>query len=133
MIYHLLKEISAITRKHLSNFGVNPDDPLWIQCWMNFHKPDQVLDWHDHHFPWHGYISIDPKDSITKFREYLPEGSYDYNIHNQIGNIYLGPGFSRMHKVVVNNDYEGDRITLGFDIITQSTLPDDQFSLIPLL
>ena len=133
LFYHLLKEISPIVRKHLGNSGVNPDDPLWMQCWMNFHKPDQVLDWHDHHFPWHGYISIDPKDSITKFREYLPEGTYDYNIHNKIGNIYLGPGFSRMHKVVVNNDYEGDRITLGFDIITQSTLPDDQFSLIPLL
>ena len=38
-----------------------------------------------------------------------------------------------MHRVVVNDDYQGPRITLGFDIITEPTLPDDQFSIIPLL
>ena len=32
-----------------------------------------------------------------------------------MGNIYLGRGHNE-HKVVVNEQYEGYRITLGFDI-----------------
>ena len=48
-------------------------------------------------------------------------------------NIYFGPGWDRKHKVCVNEDYSGNRITLGYDIHTQPDLPDDQFSLIPLL
>ena len=95
------------------------------------HKPDQVLNWHDHKFDYHGYVSIDPKDSITKFHD--PNTNVRYEIKNEVGNIYFGPGWDRKHKVCVNENYSGNRITLGYDIHTQPDLPDDQFSLIPLL
>ena len=89
-----------------------------------------MLNWHDHKFDYHGYVSIDPKSSTTKFRD--GRGPL-YEINNEVGNIYFGPGWERMHKVCVNEQYEGKRITLGFDIETRGDLPDDQFSLIPLL
>jgi len=126
LFWLLLQDIRTVVRTTL-----NTDEPLWFQCWMNMHKPDQVLNWHDHQFDYHGYVSIDPKDSITKFQD--PNRNVKYEIKNEVGNIYFGPGWDRKHKVCVNEDYSGNRITLGYDIHTQPDLPDDQFSLIPLL
>ena len=125
LYWFLFMNIKQVVRNTLGN-----NQPLWMQCWMNFHKQQEVLKWHDHHFPYHGYVSIDPKNSTTEFKQ----GSLRYNIENVVGNIYFGPGWERMHRVVVNEDYDDSpRITLGFDILTEPTLPDDQFSLIPLL
>ncbi len=125
LFWLLMKDIRTVVRTHL-----NTDEPLWMQCWVNMHEPHEVLNWHDHKFDYHGYVSIDPKSSTTKFRD--GRGPL-YEINNEVGNIYFGPGWERMHKVCVNEQYEGKRITLGFDIETRGDLPDDQFSLIPLL
>jgi len=87
---------------------VGDDRPLWMSGWLNFHDPSEVLDWHSHYGSLcHGYLSIDPKNTTTKF-----EG---YDIENKVGRMYLGPSY-REHKVVVNEPYEGYRITLGFDV-----------------
>ena len=126
LFWLLYRDIRTVVRTTL-----NTDEPLWFQCWMNMHKPDQVLNWHDHKFDYHGYVSIDPKDSITKFHD--PNTNVRYEIKNEVGNIYFGPGWDRKQKVCVNEYYSGNRITLGYDIHTQPDLPDDQFSLIPLL
>tara|TARA_Y100000114_G_scaffold123171_1_gene118677 strand:+ start:674 stop:1204 length:531 start_codon:yes stop_codon:yes gene_type:complete len=117
--YDLYKQLRTIVREY-----VGTEDPLWFQSWLNFHKPDQVLDWHDHNWPYHGYISIDPKGTRTVFK--------DYEVKNEIGNIYIGPGHRR-HKVEVDEVYDGPRITLGFDIHTEPSKPFDQWSLLPLI
>ena len=70
-------------------------DRLWMQSWVNYHMPDQVLRWHNHHWPIHGYISIRPHKTKTVF-----EG---YEIDNEVGNIYIGPG-NRYHRVEVLED-----------------------------
>ena len=81
-----------------------------MQCWLNYHTPDKVLDWHTHEWNYHGYISIDPKDTKTVF-----DG---YEIDNEIGNIYIGPGY-RYHKVVTKDNFYEPRITLGFDVCVE--------------
>ena len=87
---------------------VGDDRPLWMSGWMNFHQPMQVLNWHNHlNSICHGYVSIDPKDTTTDFK--------DYAIENQVGRLYLGPS-ARLHKVVVNKPFAGHRITIGFDV-----------------
>ena len=96
---------------------------MWFQSWLNFHAPNEVLDWHNHEWPVHGYISIDPKESNTVFTDYV--------IKNEVGNIYIGPGF-RKHKVEVLKDYGGRRITLGFDVTNQQKLFNNLMSLIPI-
>jgi hypothetical protein len=65
------------------------------------------LSWHTHFSRWHGYVSIDPKKTKTVFR--------NYEINNEIGNIYFGPGESQ-HAVEILEDYDGERITIGFDV-----------------
>lgn len=117
--YNLYKELTSLVREY-----VGDDRPLWIQSWLNFHMPNEVLDWHGHAWPYHGYISIDPKNTKTVF-----DG---YEIKNEVGNIYIGPGY-RQHKVEVIETFDTPRITLGFDIHESPAKPYDQFSLVPLL
>lgn len=105
LFYDLFKELSTTIRTHAGH-----DRPIWMQSWINFHKQDEVLDWHGHDWPYHGYISVDPKKSRTCFRE--------WEIENKIGQIYIGPGGGEddyHHKVVVDEPYDDYRITIGFD------------------
>lgn len=119
IFYNLFKELNGYIREYVGH-----DDPLWMQAWLNYHMPDQVLDWHGHDWPHHGYICIDPKDTKTVFE--------DFEVENEIGLIYIGPGYKE-HKVEVIKSYDTPRITLGFDIHTEETLPYKQFSLMPIL
>jgi hypothetical protein len=100
--YHLYKELKKIIRDF-----VNHNRPLWFQSWLNFHMPNEVLDWHNHLWDFHGYISIDSKNTKTIFE--------DYEIINEEGNIYIGIG-NKKHKVEVLKNYDTPRITIGFDV-----------------
>lgn len=116
--YNLYKELRDIIR------GEIKEGPLWMQAWINLHKEDQVLDWHNHDWDYHGYISIDPKNTITEF-----EG---YNIKNQVGQIYFGPG-NRLHRVKVTDPFDGTRITIGYDVTLDPIMHTGCIGLIPLL
>ena len=117
--YYMLKELVNVIKMY-NDFK---DEPLWFQSWTNVHKQSEVLDWHNHNWDIHGYICIDPKDSITKF--------LNYEIHNKIGCIYIGP-CDRQHKVVVSSDYSDKRVTIGFDVTRKRNM-DGNKSLIPIL
>lgn len=103
--YHIYRCIVAAIRDR-----VGDDRPLWMQCWLNYHKMDEVLSWHHHHtvdFITHGYLSIDPKNTVTEFKE--------FTIENTAGKLYIGnPGLE--HRVVVREPFQGDRITIAFDV-----------------
>jgi hypothetical protein len=101
--YNIYKELLTVIKLYH-----NKPEPLWFQSWLNFHNSNEVLDWHTHYWPYHGYISIDPKNTITEFEK--------YSIKNEIGNIYIGPGL-RLHKVNVLENFQDKRITLGFDVL----------------
>lgn len=138
--YSLYKELRDTIRDFTQD-----DSPMWIQAWLNFHESDKVLDWHGHDWPYHGYISIDPKGTRTVFKgtelvqspfrdtQEVTEIHYDYEIKNEIGNIYIGPGH-RLHRVEVDEEFtDSPRITIGFDVQTTPERPFDQWSLLPLL
>tara|TARA_B100000902_G_C27212747_1_gene865319 strand:- start:626 stop:1138 length:513 start_codon:yes stop_codon:yes gene_type:complete len=95
---------------------------LWMQSWVNYHMPDQVLQWHNHEWPIHGYICINPHLTKTVFE--------DYTIDNMIGDVYIGPG-NRYHRVEVTEPYYTPRITLGFDLLTDPTQASENLGLIP--
>ena len=130
LFYKLYKELNY----HIRSF-IKDDRPLWIQSWLNYHKGEEVekkLHPHGHGGQYHGYISINPQDTTTIFKNGL-------QIHNKIGQIYIGPGNGGdptdkewNHYVKINKPYNGIRITLGFDI---SSKPDTFLNsfFIPLL
>ena len=61
----------------------------------------------------HGYISIDPKESETQFQGYV--------IKNKIGNVYIGKP-ENPHKVNVLKKFEGHRITIAFDVLSEKNV-----------
>ena len=129
--YELFYIFRNIVRLHL---GARP---IWFQCWMNFHKSNEVLNWHNHTFPYHGYISIDPHNTTTLFKDHddpttVENAPLFYEIENKPGQLYFGPGW-RPHKVQVNEEFDRPRLTLGFDISFDADTPSSQFSMHPLL
>ena len=116
LMYQLFKELQVMVRSVLG------EQPLWIQCWMNYHTQSEVLDWHNHDWPWHGYITIDPKKTNTVFE--------DITIENKPAQIYFGEGHKK-HKVEVLEPYEGHRITLGYDITNKAGERSKYVSFIP--
>ena len=99
--YEIYKELVSIVKSELGN------KKMWMQSWLNYHDHDQVLGWHNHDWDYHGYISIDPKNTVTEFR--------DYKIENKVGQIYFGPG-QREHRVVCLDEFPDTRLTIGFDV-----------------
>ena len=107
--YKMFKALFKIIRKYS-----NSKKPLWFQCWLNYQKENNVLNWHCHPDAlFHGYISIDPKNTETVFENYI--------IKNKIGNVYIGPSLNK-HKVVNKKSYTGDRITIAFDVVDEKTI-----------
>tara|TARA_R110002124_G_C8704758_1_gene494303 strand:+ start:146 stop:670 length:525 start_codon:yes stop_codon:yes gene_type:complete len=117
--HKLFKELVNIIKNYHKK-----DEPLWVQCWLNYHSDKQVLDWHDHKWLFHGYISIDPKDTKTIFEN-------GFEVKNKPGNIYIGP-CNVKHKVVVEKPYSGYRITLGFDVINEPNYQINTTSFVPI-
>ena len=107
--YKMFKDLFKIIRKYSKT-----KKPLWFQCWLNLHKENELLPWHNHYdCLYHGYISIDPKATETIFSK--------YTIKNKIGNVYIGPGRS-YHKVVNKKPYNDHRLTIGFDVVDEKTI-----------
>lgn len=107
--YNMYKELRDLIRGQLGD-----DRPLWLQAWINYHRPDEALDWHEHEFEYHGYIAIDPKKTNTVFE--------NYTIENKPGQIYFAPGY-RKHKVEVLEQFDGFRTTIGYDVHTTPQSP----------
>lgn len=116
--FNLYSQLKKIIRAYELN-----DSPLWMQAWLNYQKPNEVLNWHNHEWPYHGYISIDPQNTVTEFE--------DFKIDNEIGNIYIGPGL-KQHRVVVKEFFNKPRITIGFDVTNEIKHFPYMYSLIPI-
>ena len=108
LFYDLYKDLHKCIREY-----VGDDRKIWFQSWLNYLSYDEVenvLDMHGHGLDIHGYISIDPKKTITEF--------VNFEVENEVGNIYIGPtGDEYQHRVKNTGLWEGSRITLGFDCI----------------
>jgi hypothetical protein len=106
LFYDLYKDLNKYIREY-----VGDDRRIWLQAWLNFLSYDEVesvLHAHGHEWDIHGYISIDPKETSTQFTH--------FSVKNKIGNIYMGPcGVNYNHKVINDNKWDGNRITIGYD------------------
>ena len=85
LFWELFQELKYIVEQQFDYHG-----PKWIQCWLNYHKQDEVLDWHNHAFPMHGYVSIRP----------IILSAFDYV---KITEIYK---INPVHKVIVNKEWK---------------------------
>lgn len=109
LFHQLYHELVALIRRFARH-----EDPLWFQSWINFHLPNEVLDWHRHRNScFHGYLSIVPHRTKTLF-----EG---FEIVNEVGNVYLGPSMVQ-HKVQVLEPFQTPRITIAYDVFDAANI-----------
>ena len=131
LFYKLFKELNSYIRDYIGD-----NRPLWMKSWLNYHNTPQDLDnslgesagFHGHLATYHGYISIDPQNTITRFRNGL-------DIQNKIGQIYIGPGTNTLttnvesgwdHFVDLISPSLSPRITIAFDVVeVPNVLGDD--------
>ena len=98
------------------------DGDLWMQSWVNYHMPDQLLKRHNHAWPIHGYICVNPHLTKTVFD--------DYEIENRIGDVYIGPG-GKHHEVQLIEPFYTPRITIGFDVTDRPHQANANLGMIP--
>ena len=116
VFYDLFKELRGFVYDYT-------DGDLWMQSWVNYHMPDQLLKRHNHTWPIHGYICINPHLTKTCFD--------DYEIQNRIGDVYIGPG-GRYHEVKLIAPFYTPRITIGFDITDRPQQANANLGMIPI-
>lgn len=121
--YEIYKSQIEAIREYFKMSNTEVPNQLWLQSWINSHTPTQVLKSHNHDWPWHGYISIDPKKSHTVFTD-KPNGTELYRVENKIGQLYIGPGH-RFHHVELLEPFMGERITFGFDLECNDRIMDN--------
>ena len=115
VFYDLFKELRGFVYDYT-------DGDLWMQSWVNYHMPDQLLKRHNHTWPIHGYICINPHLTKTCFD--------DYEIENRIGDVYIGPG-GRYHEVKLIEPFYTPRITIGFDVTDRPHQANANLGMIP--
>jgi len=118
LYYKMFKDVFKIVRKYSKT-----KEPLWIQCWLNYHHQEDVVkekdlniiyNWHCHPDAlFHGYVSIFPQDTKTVFK--------NYTIENKIGNVYIGPSKNK-HQVISKSPYNKERITIAFDVVNNKKI-----------
>jgi len=118
VFYDLYKELRGFV------YDYTNAKQLWIQSWVNYHTPDQLLKRHNHAYPIHGYICVNPHLTKTVFD--------DYEIENRIGDVYIGPG-GRHHEVQLIEPFYTSRITIGFDVTDNPGKATGNLGMIPLI
>ena len=113
--------VLIVKQFYLESGGTN--DTLYLKAWLNYDDEKDVLGWHNHDSLLHGYIGVEPLDTITQFE--------NQNIENQIGRMYIGPG-NTLHRVLVNKRMNKKRITLAFDVNDDFTILHNPLIYIPI-
>lgn len=123
LYYDFYKELSNVLRDYIGK-----DLRIWMEAWLNYHKYEDLksLSWHAHEYLFHGYVCIDPKNTVTQFK--------GFEIQNKPGQIYIGLGQAGMeHNVKAFEPYEGYRSTLAFDCVLDANRAVHNNSFFPLL
>tara|TARA_R100000664_G_scaffold28576_1_gene39937 strand:- start:1897 stop:2493 length:597 start_codon:yes stop_codon:yes gene_type:complete len=134
--WNLYKDIGICVQRHITgNLQQELPKNMWMQSWLNWHTKKELLKRHNHadngNGYMHGFVSIEPRDTKTIFYKDYEDEKPIYHVDNEIGNIYIGDG-NKWHEVISNSSFDGERITLGFDIMTRNS-PTNHFGFIPLI
>ncbi|CAR63332.1 hypothetical cyanophage protein [Synechococcus phage S-RSM4] len=103
------------------------EDKIYVQCWANVLRKGQHIKQHQH---WNtrysylgGHICLDDYETHTHYVN--PYNRKTFDTQNKKGKIYLFPNWLEHYT----DTYDGDdvRITIAFDIITQTVYDEDIF------
>jgi len=103
------------------------DNPMYIQCWLNFYNKGQYIDWHGHwgdgSGAYHGYFCVDVEpDSHTSYKFLVNDEIKLVDIESKNNLLVIGKTEGDQHKSSEwKNDYP--RITIAYDIVPKNLVP----------
>jgi hypothetical protein len=95
------------------------DEKFYMQCWLNFYRKGEFIDWHGHWRPefrsWHGFYCVSGKGSCTTYK-LPPDHEKEVAIPTILNQIVLSKSDGDLHR---SSDWNEDypRITIAFDIV----------------
>lgn len=122
-LYFTISKAFHLCHKDLMN---EKAEHHYMQCWLNFYKKGDFIDWHTHQTPelraWHGFICVDTEPgSYTSYKwdpkVYPSRKDIILDVQSKDGLIVLGPSKGDVHR---SSEWEFDdrpRITIAFDIL----------------
>lgn len=121
-------ELLSNIKETFFSLNKTPEKNYYIQCWLNFHKKDEMIEWHKH-WPegkgvWHGYFCVDAEPSITSYE--LPSGNR-YDVNNRNNHIIIGLSEGDRHRTWPWPYEDRTRITIAFDIVPQESIIDNKY------
>lgn len=92
----------------------------YIQCWLNYYREDEFIDWHGH-WPsemktWHGFFCVDCEPSHTTYRLYNNEK--DINVESKNNQLVISRSDGDQHRTWPWPYADRPRITIAFDIVS---------------
>lgn len=96
-----------------------PNEKFYMQCWLNFYRKGEYIDWHDH-WPsdfkaWHGFYCVSGKGSYTSYK-LPPNHEKEIIIPTILNQLVLSKSDGDLHR---SSDWNEDypRITIAFDMV----------------
>lgn len=112
--YELFHEIKTLFRECCID-----DEQYYLQCWVNFYKQGDFIDWHQHWLPeknsWHGFFCVDCEPSKTTYM--VPGVKDPVDIISEDNMLVLSRSNGDTHRTWPWEDKNRDRITIAFDIV----------------
>jgi len=95
------------------------EEKYYIQCWVNFYKKGDFINWHHHWEPhkhtWHGFFCVDCEPSKTTYR--IPGVFEEVDITSEDNLLVMSKSNGDTHRTWPWEDATRDRITIAFDIV----------------
>jgi hypothetical protein len=125
--HELYTEIKTLFNNVLIDNKMNDNNTkYYIQCWLNYYKKGDFINWHGHWDPhvksWHGFYCVDVEDSYTSY--IIPNNNKVINIKSENNKIVISKSNGDKHKSSIWQ-YDHPRITIAFDIVPREYINFD--------
>jgi len=128
-IHELYWSISNTFHYCLSDDSGLVKEKFVVQCWLNFFKEGEFIDWHSHWSNrqncWHGFLCVDTEpDSFTSYRwnDDTSRKDVQIDVPSKDGLMVIGKSNNDVHKSSEWKVKDRPRITIAFDIAPCSTI-----------
>jgi hypothetical protein len=122
--YELYQEIKTFFEPYKDK-----DKNYYIQCWLNFYREGDFINWHGHWHEnaksWHGFFCVDCEPSKTTYR--IPGVKNDIDVISKNNLLVISRSDGDSHRTWPWPYSDRPRITIAFDILPSEYIEPTQW------